>query len=300
MKTDPVRYAVVFATAGSHDPSFKRSTQASTWLIGLASPNRPDLVPTVTMGSACSAKGFDRLPCAHRRENPLYINCAREKRVLTHNAMLPNLTCMPIAVVGPRTKTNRDEAIANELINDIWKLSDGVDGGYTGNVIQIWMAKPGTPSNLPQCTISSLMTLQMTAFQQWSVEFSIDITSADGNISGKNMMMSIDLRSLVVEVDNFLKHGRSNKTEIVWFLKYMDKGKWFTELYDKKQKRLQDGTLNEEDYSMLKRSEISMLCLLIIEQYKIFESSVTTHVVFQPGGPGFQYAKQDFFEMIEE
>ena len=54
VKTDPVRYAVVFATAGSHDPSFKRSTQASTWLIGLASPSRPDLVPTVTMGSACS------------------------------------------------------------------------------------------------------------------------------------------------------------------------------------------------------------------------------------------------------
>jgi hypothetical protein len=81
VKTDPVRYAVVFATAGSHDPSFKRSTQASTWLIGLASPSRPDLVPTVTMGSACSqhqkwfpgsrpvwrcsSKGFDGLLCAH-------------------------------------------------------------------------------------------------------------------------------------------------------------------------------------------------------------------------------------------
>ena len=48
MKTDPVRYAVVFATAGSHDPSFKRSTQASTWLIGLASPSRPDLVPQLS------------------------------------------------------------------------------------------------------------------------------------------------------------------------------------------------------------------------------------------------------------
>ena len=70
---------MVFATAGSHDPSFKRSTQASTWLIGLVSPSRPDLVPTVTMGSACSQhqkwfpgsrpvcsyKGFDGLLYVH-------------------------------------------------------------------------------------------------------------------------------------------------------------------------------------------------------------------------------------------
>jgi hypothetical protein len=203
----------------------------------------------------CSAKGFDRLPCAHRRENPLYINNAREKRVLTHNAMLPNLTSMPIAVVVPRTDTNRN-AIANELINNIWALLEGVKGGYKGNVIQIWMAKPGTPSNLPQCTISSLMTLQMTAFQQWSVEFLITITSADGNVSGKNMKMSIDLRSLVIEVQNFLEHGRSSKNEIVLFVKYMNSGQWFTKLYDKKQKLLQDGPLDESNYSLLKKHDV--------------------------------------------
>jgi hypothetical protein len=247
----------------------------------------------------CSAKGFDRLPCAHRRENPLYINNAREKRVLTHNAMLPNLTSMPIAVVVPRTDTNRN-AIANQLINDIWKLIDGVDGGYTGNVIRIWMAKPGTPINLPQCTISSLMTLQMTALQQWSVEFLITITSADGNVSGKNMKMTIDLRSLVIELQNFFTDGRSSKNEIDLFVKYMNSGEWFSKLYDEKQKLLQDGPLDESVVSRKLKGEISMLCLLIIEQYKELESSVTGHVAFQPGGPGFQSAKDHFFEMIED
>lgn len=209
--------------------------------------------------------------------------------------MLPNLTCMPIAVVVPRTDTNRNEAIANELINDIWKLLDGVKGGYTGNVIRIWMVKPGTPSTLPHCTISSLMILQMTALQQWSVEFVITITSADGNVSGKNMKMTIDLRSLVIEIQNFLDHRESSKTEIVLFVKYMNSGQWFTELYDKK--LLQRGLLNEEDYSLKKKGEISMLCLLIIEQYQIFEPSATRHVSFQPGGPGFQSAKANFTEM---
>ena len=45
VKTDPVRYAVVFATAGCHDPSFKRSTQASTWLMGFLTGSRQPTGP---------------------------------------------------------------------------------------------------------------------------------------------------------------------------------------------------------------------------------------------------------------